>query len=207
MGNYPSIGSRGGTVIGALELNLCGGGPCAMCKCCGKWNNCCADTFCPCCPGVTSPKGPEWEAAKEGFAPFMEEAATVAYEKAIRCGCCNDVMMAKQLLDADWTSRANAYLAQVCLARPPTAATHTRRLLSTPPFDSRARCSARPLSRGLRILHERRQEHDPASCDAVQQDGVNKALLMRDVAHTDTPLPPSPSCLHRHRFALPTRCA
>jgi len=112
MGNYPSIGSRGGTVIGALELNLCGGGPCAMCKCCGKWNNCCADTFCPCCPGVTSPKGPEWEAAKEGFAPFMEEAATVAYEKAIRCGCCNDVMMAKQLLDADWTSRANAYLAQ-----------------------------------------------------------------------------------------------
>jgi len=55
------------------------------------------------------------------------------------------------------------------------------------------------------ILHERRQAHDPASCDAVQQDGVNKALLMRDVAHTDTPLPPSVTSTACGRV-VPTWC-
>ena len=107
MGNYPSMGSSGGTVVGALELNLCGN----TFPCCGTWNNCCADTFCPCCPGITSPKGPEWDAAAEGFKPFLEEASAVTY-KSISCGCCVDVFKAKANLDGDWTARANTYLGQ-----------------------------------------------------------------------------------------------
>ena len=33
MGNYPSMGTKGGTVVGALELNICYNTPC------GAWSN------------------------------------------------------------------------------------------------------------------------------------------------------------------------
>ena len=108
MGNYPSMGTAGGTVVGAMELNLCYNCPGGICKQCGLWNNCCADTFCPCCGGITTPKGPEWEAAKEGFKPLMEEAGVIALKAS---GCCSDVFGMKKVLDAEWTDRANTYLA------------------------------------------------------------------------------------------------
>ena len=75
MGNYPSMGSKGGTVVGALELNLCL--TCPGCGGCGAWNPAC----CPCmpgacdkcCPGLKAPAGPEWDAVKDEFAPLLEE--------------------------------------------------------------------------------------------------------------------------------------
>ena len=46
MGNFPSMGSKGGTVIGAHELNICHNTlPC----CGGPWYNCCNGM--PCCKG------------------------------------------------------------------------------------------------------------------------------------------------------------
>jgi len=109
MGNYPSLGSKGGEVVGALELNLCYDVPC--CKCGDPWYNCCTETMCPCCPGITKPKGAEWDAAKEGMKPFLEEAKTTVFAKGKACGgCCIDVFKAKEALDADWTTRVNAYL-------------------------------------------------------------------------------------------------
>ena len=52
MGNYPSMGSQGGTVIGSLELNICA--DCACCKAMDPWYNCCTKDVCgACCPGVT----------------------------------------------------------------------------------------------------------------------------------------------------------
>ena len=107
MGNYPSMGTKGGTVIGGLELNICYDMPC--CKCGGPWYNCC--TFAiesTCCKGFQAPTGPEWEKAKDGFAPFLEEGAATAFKSG---GCCMDVFKAKAALDADWTNRANTYLA------------------------------------------------------------------------------------------------
>ena len=105
MGNYPSMGTQGGTVIGALEFNACYDMPC--CKPCGPWNsaNC---MNCPCCPGLKAPAGPEWEAAQEGFAPFLEEATATCVKAG---GCCSDPFKQKAALDADWTGRANTYLA------------------------------------------------------------------------------------------------
>ena len=105
MGNYPSFGSKGGTVIGSLELNICYDTPC--CKCGSPWYNC--NPCGACCPGVAPPKGPEWEKAKEGFEPFLAEAATTALKVG---GCCMDVFKAKKALDGDWTDRANGYLGQ-----------------------------------------------------------------------------------------------
>ena len=112
MGNYPSMGTKGGTVIGGLELNI----QCFNCisysymPCCGgPWYNCC--TFAiesTCCKGFQAPTGPEWEKAKDGFAPFLEEGAAIAFKSG---GCCMDVFKAKAALDADWTNRANTYLA------------------------------------------------------------------------------------------------
>ena len=116
MGNYPSMGTKGGTVIGGFELNFCydacdgecnaGGGP---------WYNCCKVLpigMCDgaCCKGIQAPTGPEWEKAKDGFAPFLEEGAATAFESR-QDGCQNDVFKAKAALDADWTNRANTYLA------------------------------------------------------------------------------------------------
>ena len=106
MGNYPSMGTKGGTVIGGLELNICYDMPC--CKCGGPWYNCCSNM--PCCKGLQAPTGPEWEKAKDGFAPFLEEGAATAFESR-QDGCQNDVFKAKAALDADWTNRANTYLA------------------------------------------------------------------------------------------------
>ena len=106
MGNYPSMGTKGGTVVGALELNICYRTPC--CKCRGPWDSKCCEVFCPCCPGMHSPTGAEWEAAKEGFTPFLEEAATTAFKVG---GCCMNVFNVKKELDKDWTNRANTYLA------------------------------------------------------------------------------------------------
>ena len=105
MGNYPSFGSQGGTVIGSLELNVCYENPC--CKCGGgPWYNC--NPCGACCPGVAPPKGEEWEKAKDGFEVFLTEAATTAFKTG---GCCMDVFKVKTALDADWTTRANTYLA------------------------------------------------------------------------------------------------
>ena len=154
MGNYPSMGTKGGTVIGGFELNFCydacdgecnaGGGP---------WYNCCKVLpigICEgaCCKGIQAPTGPEWEKAKDGFAPFLEEGAATAFKNGgccmdvfkakdgfapfleegaaiafksgaplscvqggcVQCGCM-DVFKAKAALDADWTNRANTYLA------------------------------------------------------------------------------------------------
>ena len=116
MGNYPSMGTKGGTVIGGLELNICYDMPC--CKCGGPWYNCCSNM--PCCKGLQAPTGPEWEKAKDGFAPFLEEGAAIAFKSGaplscvqggcVQCGCM-DVFKAKAALDADWTNRANTYLA------------------------------------------------------------------------------------------------
>ena len=108
MGNYPSMGTKGGTVIGGLELNI----SYSYMPCCGgPWYNCC--TFAiesTCCKGFQAPTGPEWEKAKDGFAPFLEEGAATAFESR-QSGCQNDVFKAKAALDADWTNRANTYLA------------------------------------------------------------------------------------------------
>ena len=109
MGNYPSMGTKGGTVIGGLELNI-SYDSCMPC-CGGPWYNCC--TFAiesTCCKGFQAPTGPEWEKAKDGFAPFLEEGAATAFESR-QSGCQNDVFKAKAALDADWTNRANTYLA------------------------------------------------------------------------------------------------
>ena len=59
---------------------------------------------------ASTPTGPEWEKAKDGFAPFLEEGAATAFESR-QSGCQNDVFKAKAALDADWTNRANTYLA------------------------------------------------------------------------------------------------
>ena len=118
MGNYPSMGTKGGTVIGGLELNI----SYSYMPCCGgPWYNCC--TFAiesTCCKGFQAPTGPEWEKAKDGFAPFLEEGAAIAFKSGaplscvqggrVQCGCM-DVFKAKAALDADWTNRANTYLA------------------------------------------------------------------------------------------------
>ena len=95
-------------------MNLCWEMPC--CKCGGSaWYNCCK-TNC-CCPGMKAPSGPEWEAAKEGLKPFLDEAVPVVFDKGKACGgCCLDVFAAKKALDGDWTGRANAYLATHGLA-------------------------------------------------------------------------------------------
>ena len=111
MGNYPSMGTKGGTVIGGLELNICYD----VCECGGPWYNCCKVLpigICEgaCCKGIQAPTGPEWEKAKDGFAPFLEEGAATAFESR-GCGCDMDVFKAKAALDADWTNRANTYLA------------------------------------------------------------------------------------------------
>jgi len=109
MGNYPSMGTEGGTVVGALELNICYDCPLPCCQIGGPWNNCCADKCCPsCCPGLKSPHGAEWEAASAGFEVFLSEAYTTA--KGVG-GCCTDVFKIKAALDAEWTGRANTYLA------------------------------------------------------------------------------------------------
>ncbi len=92
-------------VIGAYELDVCYNMPC--CKCGGPWHNCTA-ACCPCCKGLAKPSGPEWEAAEAGFEPFLAEAATTAFKVG---GCCMDVFKVKANLDADWTTRANTYLA------------------------------------------------------------------------------------------------
>jgi hypothetical protein len=71
-------------VIGALEFNTCS--ECSCLPCCAKtWagNNCCKG----CCPGMSTPTGPEWEAAQPGFQTFLDEAATVG--SAAGKGCCN----------------------------------------------------------------------------------------------------------------------
>ena len=85
MGNYPSMGTKGGTVIGGLELNI----SYSYMPCCGgPWYNCC--TFAiesTCCKGFQAPTGPEWEKAKDGFAPFLEEGAAIAFKSG---GCCMD---------------------------------------------------------------------------------------------------------------------
>ena len=109
MGNYPSMGTKGGTVIGGFELNFCYD----ACDCGGPWYNCCKVLpigMCDgaCCKGIQAPTGPEWEKAKDGFAPFLEEGAATAFKSG---GCCMDVFKAKAALDADWTNRANTYLA------------------------------------------------------------------------------------------------
>merc|ERR1719313_1892884 len=110
MGNYPSLGSKGGTVIGALELNICYDVPC--CKMCGgPWYNCCECRMC--CPGTAKPIGPEWDAAKEGFKPMLDEAATIALKSG---GCCFNCFRAKDSLDEDWTKRADEYLGKHGLA-------------------------------------------------------------------------------------------
>ena len=69
---------------------------------------------------ASTPTGPEWEKAKDGFAPFLEEGAAIAFKSGaplscvqggcVQCGCM-DVFKAKAALDADWTNRANTYLA------------------------------------------------------------------------------------------------
>ena len=106
MGNYPSMGTKGGTVIGGLELNI----SYSYMPCCGgPWYNCCTCAIeSTCCKGFQAPTGPEWEKAKDGFAPFLEEGAATAFKSG---GCCMDVFKAKAALDADWTNRANTYLA------------------------------------------------------------------------------------------------
>ena len=104
--SYPTMGTSGGAVVGAFELNICYNAPC--CKVCGgPWHKpCCTITMC--CPGLAEPHGAEWDAAKDGFAPFLEEAATTALKAG---GCCMNPSKAKTALDADWTNRANTYLA------------------------------------------------------------------------------------------------
>ena len=56
---------------------------------------------------LQTPTGPEWEAAKDGFKPFLEEGAKTALSAG---GCCMNPFAAKTALDADWTARANTYL-------------------------------------------------------------------------------------------------
>ena len=64
-------------------MNLCWEMPC--CKCGGSaWYNCCK-TNC-CCPGMKAPSGPEWEAAKEGLKPFLDEAVPVVFDKGNHAG-------------------------------------------------------------------------------------------------------------------------
>ena len=98
MGNYPSMGTKGGTVIGGLELNI-------------------SYSYMPCCGGrgttaarlrlralaarASTPTGPEWEKAKDGFAPFLEEGAAIAFKSGaplscvqggcVQCGCMDAV--------------------------------------------------------------------------------------------------------------------
>ena len=109
MGNYPSMGSKGGTVIGMKELNLCADcGPC-----CPVWDGC--GEFMRCCDGLRLPSGPEWDAAEPDFQPFLDECAQIAIadQKSRSCGgLCIDVFRAKGNLDNDWTIRANTYLAK-----------------------------------------------------------------------------------------------
>ena len=110
MGNYPSMGSKGGTVVGALELNLCKD---SCCMCAPAWNGCCmgSNACKSCCPGLVSPNGPEWEAAQAGFKVLQDEAYHIAMVEAPkRCGCCSDVFTIKRLLDEKWTERANEFL-------------------------------------------------------------------------------------------------
>eukprot|EP00326_Haptolina_ericina_P008476 CAMPEP_0181224680 /NCGR_PEP_ID=MMETSP1096-20121128/31261_1 /TAXON_ID=156174 ORGANISM="Chrysochromulina ericina, Strain CCMP281" /NCGR_SAMPLE_ID=MMETSP1096 /ASSEMBLY_ACC=CAM_ASM_000453 /LENGTH=92 /DNA_ID=CAMNT_0023317789 /DNA_START=96 /DNA_END=374 /DNA_ORIENTATION=- len=59
---------------------------------------------------MSTPTGPEWEAAQPGFQTFLDEAATVG--SAAGKGCCNcyDVMKMKAELDKEWTAKANEYL-------------------------------------------------------------------------------------------------
>ena len=119
MGNYPSMGTKGGTVIGGFELNFCYDACDGECNAQGgPWYNCCKVLpigICEgaCCKGIQAPTGPEWEKAKDGFAPFLEEGAAIAFEAHLKAcgGCCMDVFKAKAALDADWTNRANTYLA------------------------------------------------------------------------------------------------
>merc|ERR1711924_162455 len=103
MGNYPSMGTKGGTVIGALEINNC-------CICPGtRHGGCCTC----CCPGLASPSGLEWDSAKPGFEPMLKEAAHIAHNQAAKgcCGC-HDVFNQKSKLDAEWTPKANEFLGQ-----------------------------------------------------------------------------------------------
>lgn len=106
MGNYPSMGTKGGTVIGSLELNLCKD---SCCMCAPTWNTagCCQCQAMMCCPGMALPSGAEWEAAKGGFDPFLDEAAAICKKHN---SCCADIHAMKSSLDADWLNRANDYL-------------------------------------------------------------------------------------------------
>jgi hypothetical protein len=103
MGQSPSILQSSGA-IGMLEFNTCcpqcGGGHFDECQLCGV-----------CCPAIAYPHGPEWEAAAVGFAPLLAEAERIAGAQPTCCGC-YDAMAVKTALDAGWTARANAYLAQ-----------------------------------------------------------------------------------------------
>jgi len=101
MGNAPSLGTKGGTVVGALELNLCPG----CCPCGGSWNRAGCS---PCCPGLSMPSGPEWEAAQAGFKTYLDEAASIAYGAK---GFCANPHKIKSALDAEWTAKADTYLA------------------------------------------------------------------------------------------------
>ena len=98
MGNMPSM--RGGdNIVGAFQLNVCVG--------CGpKWNDCCAMGG-PCCRGLDPPSGPEWESAKAGFMPMLDDAYTIC---AKHNGCCPSIERMKKDLDAEWTPKANTYL-------------------------------------------------------------------------------------------------
>lgn len=106
MGNYPSMGTGGGEIIGALEFNMCKN---SCCFCCDAWYGCAN----PCCKGLATPSGPEWEAAKPGFKVLLDEAYHIADKDVAKCcACCNDVFAMKSALDEKWTGRANEFLAQ-----------------------------------------------------------------------------------------------
>lgn len=53
MGNAPSLGTKGGTVVGAYELNLCKD---SCCMCFDLWGSAGCG---PCCQGLVKPHGPE----------------------------------------------------------------------------------------------------------------------------------------------------
>ena len=95
----------GDGIIGALNLNTA-----KQCfPCCGIWWGC--YNPCPCAAGVRPPVGPEWDAAMaSGFQDVLDDAWPVAQQAT--WGCCMDPMKVKPLLDADWTQKANALLAE-----------------------------------------------------------------------------------------------
>ena len=87
-----------------------------MGPCCPRWDS---GGCMGMCPGLAKPKGEEWDKAEAGFQVFMDEAFTTCSKTK---GCCGgNVNAMKASLDADWSMRANKYLAEYGLSCEVTA--------------------------------------------------------------------------------------